>query len=61
LTLQADQAVPKSIPTTSAAWETGAIRKRLSGVLLHVVLSLGAVAMILPFVWMVSTSFKELT
>jgi len=34
------------------------LRKRLSGVLIHLFLLSGACTMILPFVWMVLTSFK---
>jgi multiple sugar transport system permease protein len=32
----------------------------ISSFLLHIGLSLGAVVMVIPFIWMVSTSFKEL-
>lgn len=60
MTLQADQAVTKPLPTTASTWANGALRGSFSRLLLHLALSLGAVAMIIPFVWMVSTSFKEL-
>src|SRR5688572_19027788 len=60
MTLQADQVVTKTIQTTDTAWETRGMRRHVSGLLLHLVLSLGALLMIIPFVWMVSTSFKEL-
>ncbi|MCL4862423.1 MAG: carbohydrate ABC transporter permease [Caldilineaceae bacterium] len=58
--MQADQAVPKPLVTTATTWHTGHIRRNLTGIVLHILLSVGAVAMVLPFVWMVSTSFKEL-
>lgn len=35
--------------------------KQLNRILAHLVLLLGAAAMILPFVWMVLTSFKSVT
>ncbi len=36
------------------------LRALLGGLTLHVVLGLGALIMLLPFIWMVSTSFKTL-
>ena len=60
--MQADQAVAKSLPaTTQPTVATRHLRSNLAGLMLHIVLSIGAVAMVLPFVWMVSTSFKELS
>jgi multiple sugar transport system permease protein len=35
-------------------------RARLGGLALHVVLGLGALIMLIPFIWMVSTSFKTI-
>jgi len=36
------------------------IRAQLGGLTLHVVLGLGALIMLVPFIWMVSTSFKTI-
>jgi len=36
------------------------LRAQLGGLTLHVVLGLGALIMLLPFIWMVSTSFKTI-
>lgn len=58
--MQADQVITKTIETTNTQWKSGAIRGSLSRLLLHIVLGLGALTMVVPFVWMVSTSFKEL-
>lgn len=58
--MQADQVAPKPLPATNTGFDSRALRRQLPRLLLHIVLSLGAVAMVLPFVWMVSTSFKEL-
>jgi multiple sugar transport system permease protein len=60
MNVQADQAVPKPLPSATTTWHTGQIGRNLTGLVLHLLLSVGAVAMVLPFVWMVSTSFKEL-
>jgi multiple sugar transport system permease protein len=58
--VQADQAVPKPLPTATTTWPAAHLRKYLTSMALHLLLSAGAVAMVLPFIWMVSTSFKEL-
>lgn len=58
--MQADQAVSKPLATTATTWHTGQLGRNLGRIVLHILLSVGAVVMVLPFVWMVSTSFKEL-
>ena len=60
MALQANQAVTKAAPATDPTWATRAIGVHLATLLLHILLSLGAVAMVIPFIWMISTSFKEL-
>jgi multiple sugar transport system permease protein len=39
---------------------TKQLRAQLGGLALHVVLGLGALIMLIPFIWMVSTSFKTI-
>lgn len=56
----ANQAVTKVTPVAHVAAPTKAIRGQLARLLLHLLLSLGAATMVIPFIWMVSTSFKEL-
>lgn len=56
----ANQVITKATPTPHTAWRATAIRGQFSRLLLHLLLSLGAVTMVIPFIWMVSTSFKEL-
>jgi multiple sugar transport system permease protein len=60
MALQANQAVTKATATARSTRRTLAISEQISRLLLHVLLSLGALTMVIPFIWMVSTSFKEL-
>jgi multiple sugar transport system permease protein len=58
--MQADQAVT-SIPSRTGAQQRGVTASDLArSTVTHLVLIVGAIAMVIPFAWMVSTSFKEL-
>jgi multiple sugar transport system permease protein len=46
--------------TTEAIGQVTQAGRNLAALLLHLALGLGALVMVIPFVWMVSTSFKEL-
>lgn len=58
--MQADQAV-STIPSQSATRKRTLVAGNLArSAVTHLALIVGAVAMVIPFAWMVSTSFKEL-
>jgi ABC-type glycerol-3-phosphate transport system permease component len=40
-------------------WQSQQLQNRVTHILSHIILLSGAVVMVLPFIWMISTSFKE--
>ncbi len=60
MALHTTQVVTKATTPSYTARKPDAIGGQLSHLLLHILLSLGAATMVIPFIWMVSTSFKEL-
>lgn len=62
MTAQADRVIATTSRVAGATKQSrSGVGRYLGSFLLHLALSLGAVTMVIPFVWMVSTSFKELT
>ncbi len=59
MALQTNQAVNVS-STTRPVGKTQAGGGLFAHLWLHILLSLGAILMVIPFIWMISTSFKEL-
>lgn len=60
MSVRADQAMTTPTKTTEAIGQVTQAGRNLAALLLHLALGLGALVMVIPFVWMVSTSFKEL-
>ena len=60
MALHTTQVVTKATTPTHAAQRTRVLGGAFSHLALHILLSLGAITMVIPFIWMVSTSFKEL-
>lgn len=54
------QTAPTTLETTKqvSIWQSRRTRQRLSAILSHGLLLMGAVVMVIPFIWMLSTSFK---
>lgn len=54
------QTAPTTLKTTKqvSIWQSRRTHQRLSAILSHGLLLMGAVVMVIPFIWMLSTSFK---
>ena len=48
----------RQISERASIWQSRKIRQKITSVISHVILIIGAFIMIVPFIWMLSTSFK---
>ena len=53
-----DQAGLSRPPRRLSRWQSRRLQQRTASILSHILLILGSIIMIVPFVWMLSTSFK---
>jgi multiple sugar transport system permease protein len=58
--MREDRLMAAQVQQSERVKVTKQIRAQLGGLTLHVVLGLGALIMLVPFIWMVSTSFKTI-
>jgi ABC-type glycerol-3-phosphate transport system permease component len=58
ITKSETSSVPFKTTSHSTLWQSQRLRSRVSAGLSHLVLLAGAVIMVIPFLWMLSTSFK---
>jgi multiple sugar transport system permease protein len=58
--MREDRLMAVQVQRSERVKSTKQLRAQLRGLTLHVVLGLGALIMLVPFIWMVSTSFKTL-
>ena len=48
----------RQISERASIWQSRKIRQKITSVISHMILIIGAFIMIVPFIWMLSTSFK---